>query len=185
MENEKVRRAISLAINQDELDKITSGGLGGWSLPGVPADFFTQEQVKQVVKYDLGEAKRLLAEAGYPNGLDISLTSSIARNTGSPSAQEQLVQAQLKLAGINATMETPNTETWRSRAAWLAVAGLFGLYASLGGIFAHVVVAGAEPWWFTFALSALVFVVAVPTPIDSQRRPDLRAILEMHFGPAF
>ncbi len=115
MEKEGVRKAISLAVNQDEFDKITSGGLGGWSLPGVSSDFFTQDEIKKVVKFDPEQAKKLLADAGYPNGLDLKLTSSVARNTGSPSAQEQLLQAQLKKIGVNATLETPDSATWRTR----------------------------------------------------------------------
>ncbi|MCB9519656.1 MAG: peptide ABC transporter substrate-binding protein [Myxococcales bacterium] len=66
LSDRRVRRALSLALNRGELCRCTLDGLytvaTGFTppLPGYPA--------LDAVRYDPNEARRLLAEAGYPGG---------------------------------------------------------------------------------------------------------------------
>ncbi len=92
----RVRQAIALAINRPELLKwqgtdvsrepksVIPGGNLGFLDVGLP-------------KTDIARAKALLAEAGYPNGLTLKVVHT---QLASMLAQMQVVQAQLKRAGI-------------------------------------------------------------------------------------
>lgn len=78
--NLKVRQALSLAINRDELIEFLLHGEGEPSLPrgvffssiDVDVPYF-QAYAEDAYRYDQDEAKRLLAEAGYADGFDITL----------------------------------------------------------------------------------------------------------------
>ena len=71
----RVRRALYQAIDTDAINRVTMRGLAvptGLVLPnpeaaGVPAELDTR------LPYDLAASKRLLAEAGYPNGFSTEL----------------------------------------------------------------------------------------------------------------
>ncbi len=97
----RVRKALSRAIDRDEFIKVLAAGQGIWAVAGIVPGIFTQEEIKAMVKYDPAEARRLLAEAGYPNGLTVEFTFPTDRGQ-EPVTQMELVQAQLKKAGINA-----------------------------------------------------------------------------------
>src|SRR5262245_27583298 len=73
----RVRRAISMAIDrQKQVDTIYEGhGMPGW---GVPYIYYldkapTLAQLGQYWQYRPAEAKKLLAEAGHPNGFETTL----------------------------------------------------------------------------------------------------------------
>lgn len=106
-DNMKVREAVANAVDRDEIIKIAAGGRGEWALmfSNVFSDLFTQEEIKKILPYDPEKAKRLLTEAGYPNGFTVQM---IFDSEGSESAKQfaQLIQAQLKKVGINIVFET-------------------------------------------------------------------------------
>ncbi|MDR3143454.1 MAG: peptide ABC transporter substrate-binding protein [Puniceicoccales bacterium] len=64
----KVRRALGLAINREEIGRIRGFGKGLESFGVVPPGMNHYEQQAQLFQEDIAEARRLLAEAGYPNG---------------------------------------------------------------------------------------------------------------------
>ncbi len=79
----RVRRAMHLAVDRQTLVQVASFGEGVVSLPGMPSNkagwALPQEEwqklpgFRQPKEQDLAEAKRLLAEAGYPNGLKVKV----------------------------------------------------------------------------------------------------------------
>ncbi|WP_371361973.1 Oligopeptide-binding protein OppA [Sporomusa rhizae] len=82
--NAKVRKALSLAIDREAIvknvTKTEEVAAAAWIPPGLP-DATAGEDFRKVggdlVKYDVAEAKKLLAEAGYPDGKgfpDLTLT---------------------------------------------------------------------------------------------------------------
>jgi len=100
----RVRKAIDLALDRDEALRVFQEGKGGWTTPGVLAGFFSQDEIRQMHPYDPERARRLVAEAGYPNGLELEMTyASTAREE--LVAEHQLVQAQLKKGGINIVLK--------------------------------------------------------------------------------
>src|SRR3990172_6498984 len=70
----KVRKALNLAINRDEIVKTLLAGEGQalvapQALPGSPMSALAEKPYP----YDPEQAKRLLTEAGYPNGFTITM----------------------------------------------------------------------------------------------------------------
>jgi peptide/nickel transport system substrate-binding protein len=73
--NQKVREAIALAVNVDEMLSKILGGYAERSAAGVnPLHFGFDPSVKPF-PYDPERAKKLLAEAGYPNGFEVTLNT--------------------------------------------------------------------------------------------------------------
>jgi oligopeptide transport system substrate-binding protein len=68
LDNPKVRQALSLALDRDALVNkvIRSGHLPATAL--TPAGAHPQYETLKRLRFDLDEARRLLAEAGYPGG---------------------------------------------------------------------------------------------------------------------
>ena len=95
-----VRQAFCHAVNWEELCEIAGGGAwyysNQWALPG------TWSYNENVVgyPYDVEKAKELLAEAGYPDGCDVTLITLEANNTTATMIQQYLAEA-----GINMTIE--------------------------------------------------------------------------------
>ena len=94
----RVRRAISMAIDrQKQVDTIYEGhGILGW---GIPYIYFqdkapTAAQLGPYWQYRPAEAKKLLAEAGHPNGFETTLF--YFEYFPQMSSQVQLVQSDLK-----------------------------------------------------------------------------------------
>ena len=94
----KVRRAISMAIDrQKQVDTVYEGhGIPGW---GVPYIYYqdkppTLAQLGPWVQYRPAEAKKLLTEAGHPNGFETTLF--YYEYFPQMSSQVQLVQQDLK-----------------------------------------------------------------------------------------
>jgi peptide/nickel transport system substrate-binding protein len=94
----RVRRAISMAIDrQKQLDTVYEGhGILGW---GVPYIYYqdtppTAAQLGPYWQYRPAEAKKLLAEAGHPNGFETTLV--YYEYFPQMTSQVQLVQQDLK-----------------------------------------------------------------------------------------
>jgi len=110
----RVRRAVSLALDRDEINKVFAGSDGSWALVGAIAGLFSDAEIKQMFKHDPVEAKRLLAEAGYPNGVTLELPTDNAR-TQNEVTLYQLMQAQLKKVGMNVDWQIMDTTQQRQR----------------------------------------------------------------------
>jgi peptide/nickel transport system substrate-binding protein len=71
----KVRLALSLAVDKQAIMQRVLGGLGtvvgSWLT--YPTDPWTSDALKKPHPYDAAKAKALLAEAGYPNGFEVTM----------------------------------------------------------------------------------------------------------------
>jgi len=113
-DNLKVRQAVAYAL---PYQKIMDAVLFGLSKPmfGAPADAPTQVAWPQPHKYntDIAKAKQLLAEAGYPNGFETTLSFDL----GFAGVNEPLcvlVQESLATIGIKCTINKVPGATWRT-----------------------------------------------------------------------
>jgi peptide/nickel transport system substrate-binding protein len=71
----KVRLALNLAVDKQAIMQRVLGGLGSvvGSWLAYPNDPWASEALKKPAPYDPARAKQLLAEAGYPNGFDVTM----------------------------------------------------------------------------------------------------------------
>ena len=75
-DNLQVRRALNLATDRGEFVKVMTGGEGNWAIAGAFPDTYAQDEIKKMQPYDRDQARRLLAQAGYPNGLNLEFLAS-------------------------------------------------------------------------------------------------------------
>lgn len=103
-DNTLVRKAVSLALDRDEFIKTFTDGRGQWAAAGAMLDTFTQQELKQMLRFDPEEAKRLLAQAGYPSGIDLEVLLN-ATSGPAETARNTLLQAQLAKVGIRIALK--------------------------------------------------------------------------------
>ncbi|HTE86015.1 MAG TPA: ABC transporter substrate-binding protein [Dehalococcoidia bacterium] len=115
LSDERIRKAISLCINREELIKTLSGeGQGQWALAGTLPGVFADDEVHKRLSYDPAQAAKLVADAGYPNGVSINFMLNTEGGQTLISLV-QLVQAQLKRGNIDAQIESVTRETDNAR----------------------------------------------------------------------
>jgi len=101
----RVREAIYHAVDMDSIVASVLGGVGIRAKGSLsPASWAYNPGVeKYAYKYDIKLAKKLLAQAGYPKGFDITIYTpqdTYRRKIG------ELMQIQLQAVGINAKVES-------------------------------------------------------------------------------
>ena len=108
LQDVRVRQAIAYALNTDEMAAAMTQGLGSRSIwpVGVNQWFYSDYTP---YSYDPEKAKSLLAEAGYPDGFDITL-QCISREPDNTIMQ--IVQQQLAAVGINVKLESMERLAW-------------------------------------------------------------------------
>jgi peptide/nickel transport system substrate-binding protein len=111
----RVRQAVQLALDRDGMAKAFASP--GYQLSGpIPPIIFgglPRDESAEVTPYDPAAAKKLLAEAGYPNGFDIVLSTTDGYGPVITN-RAQWVQQDLKKIGINATLKVMDYATWFS-----------------------------------------------------------------------
>ncbi|SDU60855.1 ABC transporter substrate-binding protein [Jiangella alkaliphila] len=109
----RVTQAISHAINRQELVDVAFFGEGDPNWQPFPSDYLAwNEQLDELYTFDQDRARQLLAEAGYPDGVAVTLTTQADND---PLAE--LLQQQLQEVGIDVTLEvaTPGANNYVTR----------------------------------------------------------------------
>jgi ABC-type transport system substrate-binding protein len=108
----RLRRALHLILDRQDAIKAVNFGDGlvsgpivvqgktGWSWP--QDQLLKEPGFRQPKDEDIAEARRLMAAAGFPNGLQTSLVF-LSVNASAPQYAE-VIQAQLKQLGVDATL---------------------------------------------------------------------------------
>jgi len=109
----KVRQAIAYATDKKAILEAAGDGygtvIGSDDVPGEP---WYLPSIAKTYAYNVGKARRLLADAGYPRGFSVTLTLP---PYGYALAAGPLVQAELAAVGIRATITDIQFPLWISR----------------------------------------------------------------------
>ena len=108
--DEAVRKAVLHSIDWDGYVQSLTGGLGvkvtQFGVPGA----WSYDDTVSLPEYDVEEAKKELADAGYPNGFN-TVISTISNNNNIAT----LLQASLKEIGITAEIKVMETSDFNSQ----------------------------------------------------------------------
>jgi peptide/nickel transport system substrate-binding protein len=171
----EVREAINYAIDRDSLSKTLFGGASppaAWMNP----DTFGANPALKPIPYDPARAKRLLAQAGYPNGFDIALDSPDGRYAKDRELAEA-VAGQLSQVGIRTTVKLDEwgVHTRRAFSHQTSPLYLYGWADSKADPESHNrFVLRSNGTWAQFRDARLdAMVDAIDTEMDRDRRKQL------------
>ena len=122
----RVRKALSMAINRDAIAQRIMEGKAVPAGQLLADQFFGTSRKLKPVKYDPEGAKKLLAEAGYPNGLALTIFGPNNRYINDEKIAQAIAQFYSR-AGIDAKVETLPASVYFTK----ATQGEFG-YMLLG-----------------------------------------------------
>ena len=106
-DDKRVRQALNYAVNKDAIVKDVLKGTGAISKGPVLPGTWAADPALKAYPYDPQRAKKLLAEAGYPNGFSTTLwVPESGSGMQSPVAMSTVMQSNLKAVGVNVTLQT-------------------------------------------------------------------------------
>jgi peptide/nickel transport system substrate-binding protein len=114
-DKKEVRQAVCHAINRDQIIKtLLEGFASRLDGPIGPGQYGYDPNLKPKLNYDPEKAKKLLAQAGYPGGVDVELQTPVGRYTLDKQLTEAMIPM-LNAAGFRARLLTPEWPTlWGS-----------------------------------------------------------------------
>lgn len=122
----RVRKALRLAVDRVAMRDLVvgaDGGIIGCDTPVGPTDQYRWEGA---CKQDIAGAKALLAAAGFPNGIDVELTTANIEPVWPTIAQ--VYQQQVAAAGIRVKItQVPNDGYWNN--VWMKKDAVFTRWA--------------------------------------------------------
>ena len=106
-DDKRVRQALNYAVNKDAIVRDVLKGTGAVSVgPVLPGTWGAEPSLKPY-PYDPARARKLLAEAGYPNGFSTSLwVPESGSGMQSPVAMSTVIQSNLRAVGVNVALQT-------------------------------------------------------------------------------
>ncbi len=106
--NPKVRQALSHAINKRAIVEAVYYGSATIADSVLPSLSWAYNDTLQPYEYNPEKAKKLLVEAGYSDGFDMTLWAAPVQRIYNPNAIKtaELIQGQLKLVGVNVNIVT-------------------------------------------------------------------------------
>jgi peptide/nickel transport system substrate-binding protein len=170
----RLRQALALTVDREAMVGFVAEGYGtpGNDTPLSPAYHFYQRL--PLKPRDLAQAKRLLAEAGYPNGLDITLVAS-----DTPATRTQLgvaMREMAKDAGFRINVQTMPHATYLDQ-VWKKgnfYVGFYNMQATADAIFSLLYTSDAawpETRWKNQAFDQAVVQARLTT--DEAKRREL------------
>jgi len=103
--DKRVRQALAYALDADEIIKGVMDGKAVRVATMLTSLHFGFDPALKPIKQDLAKSKKLLADAGFPNGLEIVLNGPQGRYVRDKEVAEA-VAGQLSKAGIKTTLRT-------------------------------------------------------------------------------
>ena len=111
-DNAKLRQAIAHGIDRKRINDIVMAGKGALIDGPTPEGLWWFNPNARTYPYDPARAKALLAEAGYPNGFEYTLSTP---QIGVLQQINQLVQEQLGAIGVRLKLEPVAQSEWYDR----------------------------------------------------------------------
>ncbi len=145
--DERVRRALSLAINRAAIAGSLMSGLAYPSGNVVPETFFGFDPSLPVPAYDPDEARKLLTESGYPDGFAITINGPNDRFVNDAQIVQAIAQMLTRI-GIATKVETTPMATYAPRGAKGEYSfGMIGFAAQTGesSAFLRAIIACQDP----------------------------------------
>ncbi len=114
----RVRKAINMAINKKAIIDAVFLSTGIPAINPIPPTMWSYNTSIKDDPYDPAAAKKLLAEAGYPDGFETDLWAMPVQRPYNPNAKRiaELMQADLAKVGIKAEIKTYEWGEYRKRA---------------------------------------------------------------------
>lgn len=112
LDNLKVRQAVAAAINVDDIVRYAGKDVADKGCSVVPNGYIGEDCSAGAYAYDAARAKKLLAEAGFPNGI---IVKSVVSNIAAQQPIMEIVQAQLAKVGIKLEMEVVDHATYQAK----------------------------------------------------------------------
>ena len=110
--NETVRKALCYALDREQVFDVVADGHGtavGSSMYPNFRKYFLPE-LADLYPHDTEKAKAMLAEAGYPDGFDLTIT--VPSNYQPHMDTAQVVAEQLRAIGVNVTIDPVEWASW-------------------------------------------------------------------------
>jgi dipeptide transport system substrate-binding protein len=113
----RVRKALNMAINKKAIVDAVYLSSGVPAKNPIPPSMWSYNDTIKDEPYDPEAAKKLLAEAGYPNGLDTDLWAMPVQRPYNPNAKRiaELMQADLAKVGVKAEIKSFEWGEYRKR----------------------------------------------------------------------
>ena len=114
----RVRKAFNMAMNKKAIVDAVFLGSGVPAKNPIPPSMWSYNDSVQDDEYNPEAAKKLLAEAGYPNGLETDLWAMPVQRPYNPNARRiaELMQADLAKIGVKAEIKSFEWGEYRKRA---------------------------------------------------------------------
>lgn len=100
----RVRQALSLAINKQAIIDAVFQGAGKIAKNPIPPTIWSYNDAVKDYEYDVAAAKKLLAEAGYPDGFETDIWAMPVQRPYNPNARRmaEVIQADWAKVGVKA-----------------------------------------------------------------------------------
>ena len=163
----KLRQAISSAIDRKAMIKTIQLGFGEVTSCIPPATIpysLSQEEIMKLPYHtrDLKLAKKLMVEAGYPNGFEFEIATCTRSEDWTPAME--MVQAHLREVGINAKLVQRD---------WGTHLGMWNKGTYKGGL-----VMGASAWYTADNYIATFYHSKAKSNVHGVNNPKLDALLD-------
>lgn len=141
LDDVRVRTALSMAINREEL---AAGAYSDYATPAVSSfnEAFGFGEYGDAYTFDPEAAKKLLAEAGYAEGFELTLTYSPTRPGPVTSKSSVLIQSMLAEIGVDVKLEVITSPTQMTEVMYQTHLYQTALYGEP--------VAMADPAWLAY-----------------------------------
>jgi peptide/nickel transport system substrate-binding protein len=182
-DDENVRMAVSMAIDRDALINAVQFGYGT-PTPSIfmPETFGYDDALVPV--YDPEQAKQLLADAGYADGVDVEFDTFLGSITDHSKTAEA-VAGMLAKVGINANLNVDEITNWGPKRLAMEANELYN-YSFGDALFDHgpnlkTFVSGEQGYWYTGDEELDALIDEALAEFDNEKREELYSEIQRQF----